>query len=126
MVSIIYVVFFYSVATPLLYPVSCVMFFVFYWKDKFFLIRNYYVRPQAYEGSLIQFVDDYLVHVLAVHFIGGLFLFNNKAIWANQPQQGRMKWDFFGERHQRLFVGINVSVLILYYATVFAIPYFQD
>ena len=126
MVSIIYVVFFYAVATPLLYPVSCAMFFVFYWKDKFFLIRNYYVRPQAYEGSLIQFVDDYLVHVLAVHFIGGMFLFNNKAIWANQPQQGRMKWDFFGERHQRLFVVINVSVLILYYTAVFAIPYFQD
>jgi len=45
LISISWVVFTYSIVTPLLYPISFLIFFVFYWKDKYFLLKNYYKRP---------------------------------------------------------------------------------
>ena len=71
MISITWVVFTYSIATPLLYPISMCIFFVFYWKDKYFLLKNYYKKPQQYEGGLVNLVDSLLQNILILHFIGG-------------------------------------------------------
>ena len=44
-ISIMNVVFFWSTVSPLLFPTAFLIFIVSYWKDKFFLIDNFYKRP---------------------------------------------------------------------------------
>lgn len=71
-ISVLYVVFTYSIATPILYPISLAILFVFYWKDKVFLLANFYKKPGQYDGNLSKSVDDLLLLVILLHFVGGL------------------------------------------------------
>ena len=57
------------------------------------------------------------------HFAGGLLIYNNKAIWSDKVQRGKMAWGFFEEPYQKLFIFIHSVMLAIFYSIAYVLPY---
>jgi len=73
--TIIFVTMTYSSGLPILYFVSLIVFIVFYWTDKYMLLRFYKKSPQL-TGELSKRAIQFLPMSAAVHCMFGLVMFS--------------------------------------------------
>jgi hypothetical protein len=68
----------YSSGLPILYPVGCIFYFVYYWVYKFLLLKYY--RKTKSNGKIALYSTGFIKYGLLLHMVIAASMFSNSKL----------------------------------------------
>jgi len=79
----------YSSGLPLMHIFGCAFMFTMYWMDKFVLLWGS-KRPPNYDTQMAKDASEYMLYVIPLHCIFGLFMYGQDCIFPSKPLGGSL------------------------------------